>query len=67
MVCDLCGKAYPDNGLEIQKVCVCSDCEREIIAAQVSDPDYSLWIERVKKIWERFFSIETPLSEEPIK
>jgi len=66
MVCDLCGKACTGEGLEIRGARICRSCEQALIAAEVSDPDYPLWIERIKRIWELFLSAPAPLSDEPI-
>ncbi|MGB4244657.1 MAG: sigma factor G inhibitor Gin [Limnochordia bacterium] len=66
MVCDLCGQPYTGDGLEIKRAHICGNCERAIVSAEVSDPDYLVWIERIKQIWGLFLSVQTPLSGEPI-
>ncbi|NLH31932.1 MAG: hypothetical protein GX475_08890 [Firmicutes bacterium] len=52
--------------MEIKRAHICGNCERAIVSAEVSDPDYLVWIERIKQIWGLFLSVQTPLSGEPI-
>ncbi|NLM68729.1 MAG: hypothetical protein GX177_01855 [Firmicutes bacterium] len=52
MLCDFCGKSFDCSGIEINQTHICSSCELELISIEASDPDYPLWIERIKKVWE---------------
>ncbi|GMA50567.1 hypothetical protein GCM10025857_19240 [Alicyclobacillus contaminans] len=38
-------------GLRICGQFLCADCEREIVATDVSDARYSYYVECMKKIW----------------
>lgn len=58
MECNLCGTKANNNGLSINRTWICQKCEHEIINLKVTDLDYELWIERIKKIWDQFVTIE---------
>jgi hypothetical protein len=40
-----------DRGLHICGQFICEDCERDIVATDVSDARYRYYIECMKKIW----------------
>lgn len=53
VACDLCGCEH----IEWITVCgnhICPECEKQIVHLQVSDPEYELWLERIKLLWENF-------------
>lgn len=60
LLCDLCGKDYDSRGIEINKIHICSECEQKIITTGALDPDYPLWIERVKTIWDQVALMPSP-------
>lgn len=52
MVCDLCTKAYDSVAIKINNAHICRECEEKIIAVTVWDPEYQMWINRIKRFWQ---------------
>jgi hypothetical protein len=54
--CILCRHSCPDDikkGLHIRGCYICLDCEAKIISLSVNDPDYKIYMKRLKKIWSQ--------------
>lgn len=49
-LCIICSLEKP-SGIRICNEFICSDCERDIVATDVGDERYKLYVESMKRIW----------------